>query len=205
MGHKYQELAFTERVRAEQTTMGSRATYARREGGDADVNDRLGPSEADFIGRRDSFYMATVGETGWPYIQHRGGPEGFVRILDEKTLGFADFAGNRQYISVGNLAGDDRVSLFFMDYANRTRLKLLGRARTIGRDDVDVIDRLVMPGYKARVERGLLITVEAFDWNCSQHITQRFTAADVEHAVAPLRQRLAELEALLGEKSTVRP
>lgn len=204
MGHKYQELAFTDRVKAEQLASGSRTNYARREGGDQDFNDRLGPSEADFIGRRDSFYMATVGETGWPYIQHRGGPEGFVRILDEKTLGFADFAGNRQYVSVGNLAGDDRVSLFFMDYANRTRLKLLGRARTIDRNDVDVIDRLMLSGYKARVERGLLITVEAFDWNCPQHISQRFSAADVETAVAPLKKRLAELEALLGATPTGR-
>lgn len=198
MGHKYQELAFTDRVRSLQTAMGSRAGYARREGGDADVNDRLGPNEADFIGRSDSFYMATVGETGWPYIQHRGGPQGFVRILDEKTLGFADFAGNRQYISVGNLGGDDRVSLFFMDYPNRARLKLMGRARFIGDDDGDLLAQLTVLGYKARVERGVLIAVEAFDWNCSQHITPRFTAADVEHAIAPLKKRLAELEALVG-------
>jgi predicted pyridoxine 5'-phosphate oxidase superfamily flavin-nucleotide-binding protein len=141
--------------------------------------------------------MATVGETGWPYIQHRGGPAGFVRVLDGSTIGFADFRGNRQYISVGNLAGYDRVSLFFMDYASKTRLKLLGRARVVGADDPAVKESLAVPGYRGLPERGLLIQVEAFDWNCSQHITPRFTLPEIETATAPLRARIEELEAAL--------
>lgn len=162
--------------------------------------DPLGEREAEFIAARDSFYMATVGETGWPYVQHRGGPAGFVRVLDEKTLGFADFRGNRQYVSVGNLQGNDRVSLFFMDYAGKTRLKLLGRARTLAPDDPVVAEKLAVPGYRGLPERGLLIDVEAFDWNCSQHITPRFTLPEIEAATAPLRTRIAELEAALAAR-----
>lgn len=188
MGHKFAEIAFTDAVKALQTKAGSRNGYARREGGDDDFNDRLGPGEASFIADRDSFYMATISETGWPYIQHRGGPKGFLRVLDEKTVGFADFSGNRQYVSVGNLAGNDRLSLFLMDYPGRTRLKLLGRARVIGLDEADTIARLSHPQYPARIERGLLITVEAFDWNCPQHITPRFTAEEIEQAAASHRR-----------------
>jgi predicted pyridoxine 5'-phosphate oxidase superfamily flavin-nucleotide-binding protein len=203
VGHKFAEIAFTDTVKSVQQALGSRSGYARREGGDVDFNDRLGPSEAQFIAERDSFYMATVSETGWPYVQHRGGPKGFLRALDEKTLGFADFSGNRQYVSVGNLKTDDRVSLFLMDYPNRTRLKLLGRARVVGNDgDDDLVRRLSVPGYRARTERAVVITVEAFDWNCPQHITSRFTADEIEVAVQPLRKRIAELEdQLLGVTS----
>ena len=150
-----------------------------------------------FIAERDSFYMATVSETGWPYIQHRGGPTGFVRIIDEKTIGFADFAGNRQYVSVGNLQTDDRVSLFFMDYPNQTRLKLLGHARLIEAGDAKLLERLQVPDYGARIERGMVITIEGYDWNCPQHITPRFTEAQVLSMIAPLRNRVAELEAAL--------
>lgn len=198
MGHKFADLAFTDAVKAIQTEMGSRHGYARREGGAVDFNDRLGPSEAAFIAERDSFYMASVSETGWPYIQHRGGPKGFLRVLDEKTIGFADFSGNRQYVSIGNLAGNDRVSLFFMDYAARARLKLLGRARIVGPDNAEALAVLTHADYPARIERGILITVEAFDWNCPQHITPRFTAEEVAQAVAPLHQRIAELEAMVA-------
>lgn len=197
MGHKYAEIAFTPIVKAMQEQSGSRGNYVRMEGGEP-RNDRLGPREAAFIGDRDSFYMASVGETGWPYIQHRGGPQGFVRVLDEKTIGFADFRGNRQYVSVGNLTHDDRVSLFFMDYANRTRLKLLGRAKIVDGSDGETLGRLKVPGYRAAVERGILITVEAFDWNCPQHITQRYSFADVEQATASLRQRIIDLESELA-------
>jgi predicted pyridoxine 5'-phosphate oxidase superfamily flavin-nucleotide-binding protein len=196
MGHRFADIAFTPAVRAIQDTMGSRHAYARMEG-PAISHAVLGEAEASFIAARDSLYMATVGETGWPYIQHRGGPPGFVRVLDGKTIGFADFRGNRQYISVGNLQGDDRVSLFFMDYAHKARLKLLGRARAIAGDDPIVQDRLVVPGYRGHPERGLLISVEAFDWNCSQHITPRFTLPEIEAATAPLRARIDELEAAL--------
>lgn len=175
MAHKFAELAFTPTVRAVQERMGSRKAYAKAEGG-PDYHDRLGEVEARFIAARDSFYMATVSETGWPYIQHRGGPPGFVKVLDERTLGFADLRGNRQYISVGNLLDDNRVALIFMDYPHRARLKLLGRARTVALDEEpELVAGLAVPGYPAKIERGVLISVEAFDWNCSQHITPRFT------------------------------
>ena len=202
MGHRFAEIAFTPAVKALQEASGSRGTYARMEGGEP-RNDRLGPSEVGFIAERDSFYMASVGETGWPYLQHRGGPKGFVRVLDERTLGVADFRGNRQYVSVGNLLQNDRVSLFFMDYANRTRLKLLGRARLVEAADADMLQRLEVPGYKARVERGLVISVEAFDWNCPQHITQRFTLEDIEQATDTLRRRIAELESRLAQPAAL--
>jgi len=196
MGHKFAEIAFTPNVKKMQELKGSRRSYARLEQGEAS-NDALGPGEAGFIAARDSFYMATVSETGWPYIQHRGGPPGFLRVLDEKSIGFADFRGNRQYVSVGNLAHDDRVSLILVDYANRSRLKILGRARLVGLDDQDTLQRLALPGYRATVERGFIITVHAFDWNCPQHITPRYTAAEIEAATAPLHRRIAELEAEL--------
>jgi hypothetical protein len=180
MGHKFAELSFTSHVRAVQEEQGSRKAYAKFYGG-PDHHDRLGDAEAAFIAARDSFYMATVSETGWPYIQHRGGPAGFVKVLDEKTIGFADFRGNRQYISVGNLANDNRVSLFFMDYPRQARLKMLGRARIVGLDGTpDVIEKLALPDYPAKVERGFVIGIEAFDWNCPQHITPRFTLAEIK-------------------------
>ncbi|MBK8157447.1 MAG: pyridoxamine 5'-phosphate oxidase family protein [Rhodospirillaceae bacterium] len=197
MGHRFAEIAFTDSVKAMQEAMGSRSSYQHMEEMDEPVNQVLGANEAGFIGARDSFYMATVSETGWPYVQHRGGPAGFVRVLDEKTIGFADFRGNRQYISVGNVMKDNRVSLFFMDYAHRTRLKLLGRARTVDLSDGDLLSKLEVPTYRARVERGIVIDVEAFDWNCPQHIVERFTLAEIESAVAPLQTRIAELEAHL--------
>ena len=196
MTHRFAELAFTPAVRALQESMGSRKAYAKSEGGPLHY-DRLGDEEQNFIAARDSFYLATVSETGWPYIQHRGGPPGFVRVLDAKTLGFADFRGNRQYITLGNLAGNDRVALFFMDYPRQARLKLLGRARPVTtEDDPELAAKLAVPGYSAKIERGFLISVEAFDWNCSQHITPRFTAAEVAAIIAPLQQRIRELESL---------
>jgi uncharacterized protein len=202
MGHKFAELAFTPKVKAAQERNGSRHAYSRMETGE-DHHDFLGPNEAAFIAARDSFYMATVSETGWPYIQHRGGPIGFVRVLDEKTIGLADFRGNRQYVSVGNLQTDDRVSLFLMDYPNRARLKILGRARIVDTNDHETLQRLSMPEYKAHVERGIVISVEAFDWNCPQHITPRFTLSEIEEGTAPLRRRIAELEKELLEQFPV--
>jgi predicted pyridoxine 5'-phosphate oxidase superfamily flavin-nucleotide-binding protein len=195
MGHRFAEIAFTPTVREVQEREGSRSAYARHDGGPPH-HDRLGDREAAFIAARDSFYMASVGETGWPYLQHRGGPPGFLRVLDEQTIGFADFRGNRQYVSVGNVATDDRVALFLMDYPNRARLKLLGHARVIDpAAETRTMAALALPDYRARIERGIVITVEAFDWNCSQHITPRFTLEEVASAVAPLRARIAELEA----------
>jgi hypothetical protein len=200
MGHKFAEIAFTPTVKKEQERSGSRRSYARMEEGDAH-HDRLGAREAAFISERDSFYMATVSETGWPYIQHRGGPAGFVRILDDKIIGFADFAGNHQYVSVGNLQTDDRVSLFFMDYPNQSRLKLLGHVRLIEAGESKLLERLQLSDYGARIERGMVITIEGYDWNCPQHITPRFTQAQVLSMVAPLRNRVAELESTLADLS----
>jgi predicted pyridoxine 5'-phosphate oxidase superfamily flavin-nucleotide-binding protein len=194
MTHRFAELAFTPAVRALQEKMGSRKAYARAEDGPAH-HDRLSEREAAFIAARDSFYMASVSETGWPYIQHRGGPAGFVKVLDERTLGFADFRGNRQYVSIGNFAGNDRVALFFMDYPDQRRLKLLGHAKAIEAEDrPELIASLAVEGYRATAERAILITVEAFDWNCSQHITPRFTQDDIADAVAPLHEKIRELQ-----------
>jgi len=198
MGHRFAEIAFTPAVQAQQEAHGSRRSYAHQLGGEP-RNDRLGPEEVEFIEARDGFYMASVGETGWPYVQYRGGPPGFLRVLDERTLGWADFRGNRQYVSVGNLGGDDRVALILMDYAHRRRLKLLGHAelREVGAGG-DLAARLAVPGYQAVVERAVCVRVAGFDWNCPQHITPRFTLAEVEQTVTPLRERVAALEAALA-------
>jgi predicted pyridoxine 5'-phosphate oxidase superfamily flavin-nucleotide-binding protein len=152
-------------------------------------------AEAAFIADRDSFYMASVSETGWPYVQHRGGPAGFVRVLDDKTLAFPDFRGNRQYISVGNLRADDRASLIMVDYPNQRRLKILGHleARSLA-DDPVLAERLALPEYKARPERAMVLTLHAFDWNCPQHITPRFTQGEIAEALAPTMARLKALE-----------
>lgn len=200
MSHKFADIAFTPTVKKVQEAHGSRTAYARSEQVPEPFNHLLSASEAAFIGARDSVYIATVGETGWPYIQHRGGPKGFVRGLDERTLGFADFRGNRQYISTGNLLNDDRVSMFFMDYTNKTRLKLFGRARAVSPDDIETLGTLAMPGYRATVERGFLITVEGFDWNCPQHITERFSLEEVRTLSAPLLARIDALESELARR-----
>ncbi|MGE0325991.1 MAG: pyridoxamine 5'-phosphate oxidase family protein [Polyangiaceae bacterium] len=197
MAHGFAEIAFTERVKALQEQMGSRRSYARFEANPEPVNYSLGDLEREFISARDSFYMASVSETGWPYLQHRGGPAGFVKLLDEETLGFADFRGNRQYVSLGNLEGNDRVALFFMDYAQQVRLKVLGHARVVLPQEVELMQRLELPNYRAKVEHGIVVTVAAFDWNCPQHITERYTLEQVQALVAPLRARVQELEALV--------
>jgi predicted pyridoxine 5'-phosphate oxidase superfamily flavin-nucleotide-binding protein len=184
MGHRYADIAFTAPVRSVQTAMGSRSAYARRDGG-PESNSRLGAAEVDFIAARDGFYLATLSETGWPYVQFRGGPPGFLRVRGDRELGFADFRGNRQYISTGNAAANDRVSIFLMDYAQRRRLKIFGHMRTIERsDDPALSAQLAVPDYPAVVERAVLITVEAFDWNCPQHITPRFTEDEIARAFA---------------------
>jgi predicted pyridoxine 5'-phosphate oxidase superfamily flavin-nucleotide-binding protein len=198
MGNRFAEIAFTPAVQAQQSAHGSRASYQRFSEGEP-WNDRLGEKEAAFIAQRDGFYLASVGETGWPYVQFRGGAPGFLRVLDERTLGWADFRGNRQYVSMGNLTVTDRVSLFLMDYASRRRLKLLGHAelRPVGEDD-GLAARLAVPGYEATIERAVIVRVAGFDWNCPQHITPRFTLAELERAMQPLRDRVAELEARLA-------
>ena len=192
---RYQQLAFTDAVKAAQEANGSRNAYSRADGADLEA-DRLTENEVEFIATRDSFYLATVGADGWPYMQHRGGPPGFVKLLDDRTLAIADFRGNRQYVSLGNLAGDDRASLFFMDYARKARLKMLARVEAVSlADRPDLEGVLVDPDYGARVERAFLIHVEAFDWNCPQHITPRFTEAELRPAVAAMKARIEELEA----------
>jgi ferredoxin-NADP reductase/predicted pyridoxine 5'-phosphate oxidase superfamily flavin-nucleotide-binding protein len=197
MSRAYSDIAFTHNVRAVQTDMGSRANYAPLDLTD-DRRDALGQPEAEFIRDRDGFYQATVSETGWPYVQFRGGPAGFLKVLDAKTIGYADFRGNVQYISVGNLLGNDRVSIILMDYANQRRLKILGRVRLINEsEDPALIARLELPHYRARVERAVLISVEAYDWNCPQHITPRFTQAEVQDSVAPLHAEIANLKLAL--------
>lgn len=200
MTHRFAEIAFTDSVKATQEHYRSRSQNERFEtyGG---PNEALGPGEAEFIAARDSFYMATVSETGWPYLQHRGGPTGFLRVLGPRQLAFADFRGNTQYVSVGNLVRNDRVALILMDYPKRLRLKILGRVRSVGivECDPEILKRVELPTYRARVERVMLIDVEAFDWNCPQHITPRFTQAEVELAVNPLKERIAQLEARLHE------
>lgn len=190
---RFGSISFTPQVKAMQARMGSRAAYARMEG--EGQSDTIGDDEREFLAARDSFYMATVGEGGWPYIQHRGGPKGFVRVLGPRTIGFADFRGNRQYISVGNLATNDRVALILVDYPSRTRLKILAHARVItAADDADTLNKLVPSDYRASIERGFVLEVEGLDWNCPQHIIARYTEDEVAEATRPPRERLAALE-----------
>jgi predicted pyridoxine 5'-phosphate oxidase superfamily flavin-nucleotide-binding protein len=193
--HNFADLMFTPQVQAVQQQLGSRAAYARFAAADTAGDDRLTDAERNFIAARDSFYIATVSETGWPYVQHRGGPAGFLRVINDRTIGFADFRGNRQYVTVGNLVGDDRVALFLVDYPNRRRLKLLGRARAIAADSDANLLAPLRDGYHAEAERGLIVTIEAFDWNCPQHITPRYTERELETALAPFRAKLRALQA----------
>jgi hypothetical protein len=190
------DVAFGPSVKAVQRRRGSRDAYARMEqkGG---WSDRITPELAAFIAERDSFYLGTASANGQPYIQHRGGPKGFLCVLDDRTLGLADYRGNRQYITTGNLAENSRAFLFLMDYANRRRVKIWARARVV-EDDPALLELLMPANTKARPEQAILFTLEAWDVNCPQHITRRFAEDEVEQLVAPLRQRIAELEARLG-------
>lgn len=164
--------------------------------------DRLGGDEVAFIEDRDSFYMASVSQEGWPYLQHRGGPKGFLKVLDDRSLGFADLRGNRQLLSTGNLSGNDRVCLFLMSYPHQARLKILGRAEILTpREAPELARGLSLPGQEGAVERLFRIRVEGYDWNCPQHITPRFTEAEVKAAIQPLHDRIAELEAALARHS----
>jgi len=198
MPHRFAEIMFTDSVKVAQDHYRTRAHNERfeQQGG---PNTVLTQQEVEFIEARDGFYMATVTETGWPYVQFRGGPCGFIKALDERTLGYADFRGNLQYISMGNLSSNDRVALFFMDYRNRVRLKLLGHVRV---EDAalnpGLATTLEVPGYRGQVERVVRITVEAFDWNCPRHITPKFTGDEVARITEPMRVRIAELEQALS-------
>ena len=189
------DIAFTRAVQSLQAQDGSRAAYARMQASPAP--EELGVAERTFLAEADSAYLATVGETGWPYVQHRGGPRGFLKVVSPTVLAFPDFRGNRQFVSAGNVSRNDRVSLIVVDYLNQTRLKLLGRLRFSTPEEAgpEVASVAELNGYRARVERIARIDVEAFDWNCPQHITPRLAVADVEAGAAQLRERLAELEA----------
>lgn len=198
MPHAFANIAFTPAVRAEQARMGSSARLSAFDRM-SDRNYLLGGQETAFIAARDSFYEATVSESGWPYVQFRGGPAGFLKVLDEHTIGYARFRGNMQYVSTGNLRTHDRVSLILMDYASRQRLKIMGRTRLVElEEDPLLIGKLELPDYRARVDRGLIITVEAFDWNCPQHITPRYTEAEIQPLRAELVQLREEVEQLRG-------
>lgn len=178
MGNRFAELAFSPAAKELQRVHGSARQYERmQEYGPS--NSVLGPAEAEFIAARDSFYMATVNENGWPYLQHRGGPKGFLRVLDEHRLAFPDFRGNKQYISVGNASVNDKAALFLMDYPNQTRLKILGHLTA---EDMAEYPQVRLPGYRAVAERVLVLRVEAFDWNCPQHITPRYTEEELAMA-----------------------
>lgn len=180
MTNRYTELTFTDDVKQAQRVQGVRDAARRMEDVSAD-NTRLDADTSAFIADRDSFYMATVLQNGWPYLQHRGGPPGFLKQLDERTLAFADFSGNRQLVSTGNLRGDDRAALFFMDYALRARLKLFARVEVHQADArPDLVERVQDPDYRAKIERVFVLHVEAFNWNCPQHITPRFTVPEWE-------------------------
>lgn len=194
MAYGFMDIASTPSVRAAQAAMGTDHLWRDFKG--HREFDRFTGNEAAFIAERDSFYLATVSETGWPYVQHRGGPRGFLKMVDDRTLAFADYRGNRQYISTGNLAADDRTCLFLMDYAGRARLKIYAHVEEVALDaDVALTQLVTEPGYKAKLERIFRVRLESFDWNCPQHITQRFTKEEVSEAVRPLRERLGTLEA----------
>lgn len=188
MGNKFAQTLFSPTAKTLQSRNGSRAVYERIAQSGAS-HDALSQNEASFIAERDSFYMATVSHDGWPYMQHRGGPRGFLKILDSKTLAFADYSGNKQYISAGNLAENDRVALFLMDYPNQTRLKIIGHAHTIEPGTDPNLDRLIAdPGEESEVERIFRINLVAFDWNCPQHITPRYTIDEIREMLPLIRQ-----------------
>jgi predicted pyridoxine 5'-phosphate oxidase superfamily flavin-nucleotide-binding protein len=194
MAHNFGSLVFTPVVKALQERYGSRRQYAKREKSGTSP-DCLGPHESSFITEQDTFYMASIGSTGWPYIQHRGGPKGFLKVIDEHTIAFADFRGNLQYVSTGNLMTDHRVALILVNYPQQARLKILGLAEILeGEGAREWIERLREPGYKATIERVFVIRVEAFDWNCPQHITPRYTEEEIRETIEPFERRMQDLE-----------
>lgn len=200
MSDGFLDIAMTPSVRAVQARMGADRIWQDFKG--HREFDRFTENETAFIADRDSFYMATVSETEWPYVQHRGGPPGFLKLLDDRTLAFADYRGNRQYISTGNLAADDKACLFLMDYPRRARLKIYAHVETLELDADPALTELVtVPDYRAKLERVFRLHLVTFDWNCQQHITARFTEQEVTAAVRPLRDRLARLETENAELS----
>ncbi|MFJ9108428.1 pyridoxamine 5'-phosphate oxidase family protein [Streptomyces sp. NPDC102283] len=192
---RYAQVAYTESVQQVQREQGS-ALSGIRQLSQGDAPDLMGTAEAGFIESRDGFYLASVGETGWPYVQYRGGPPGFLHVLDERTLAYADVRGNRQYITTGNVRAGGRVALFLMDYARQARLKIFGHAEVKEPEEhPELAERLDLQRTDGRVERLMTIRVEGINWNCSQHITPRFSEAELAEALQPIRDRIAELEA----------
>jgi uncharacterized protein len=194
MAYTFGSLVFTPVIKALQERYGSRRQYAKRE---ASVfsQDGMGPSEIEFLAECDSFYMASIGATGWPYVQHRGGAKGFLKVIDEHTIAFADFRGNKQFISTGNLTTDDRVALILVDYPRQARLKILGHVKIVeGAEANEWIEKVRDRDYDAVIERVFVIHVEAFDWNCQQHITPRFTAEQIQTALSGVEERMRTLE-----------
>lgn len=198
MAKNFASLAFTDAVKEMQEKMGSRNSYARMER--ETYIDGLTENEIDFISQQTSFYMSTIGENGFPYIQHRGGPKGFVKVLDENRIGFIDFKGNMQYISVGNIATNNNVAMIMVDYPSRTRLKILAKAEIVDlKDNPALYESLDLADYKFKPERMMVLQVEAYDWNCPQHITPRYTVEDIDAAFAPQRAYISKLEAEIKE------
>jgi predicted pyridoxine 5'-phosphate oxidase superfamily flavin-nucleotide-binding protein len=198
MAKNFASLAFTNMVKAMQEKYGSRASYARMERDT--FADGLTESEIDFISQRDSLYMASIGDNNFPYIQHRGGPKGFVKVLDEKRIGIIDFRGNMQYISVGNIATNNNVAMIMVDYPARTRLKILAKAEMVEiKDDPKLYELLDLDDYKFKPERMMVFHIEAYDWNCPQHITPRYTVEDIEEAFAGQREHIITLQAEIKE------
>jgi uncharacterized protein len=199
MATKYLDLTFTDSVCRAQKQYYGRAGVVTG----APDRDPLGEAEAEFIAARNSFYMGTISESGWPYVQHRGGPSGFLRVVDPSTLAFADYTGNRQLLSTGNLSANDRVALFLMDYPHRTRLKILGHARIEDtRRHAKLVEQIADPEMRTRVERLILIDVVSFDWNCPKYITPRYSIDEVEELAEPLRKRIADLETQLRARKS---
>ncbi len=197
MAKNFAELAFTQSVKEQQEKYGSRRQYARIE--QVARGTQLSVAEAEFIGEREGFYLATVGENGHPYVQFRGGPKGFLKVLDPQTLAYADFRGNLQYISIGNLTHNNKAALILMDYAQRQRLKIFASIEIIeAKDAPELFARLQDATYEAQVERAMVLHLEAFDWNCPQHITPRFTIAEIQELNAPLYEHIAKLEAKIA-------
>lgn len=194
MAKNFASIAFTDAVKALQEKYGSRASYERMEL--QTFLDELKESEMDFISQRDSFYMASIGEKGFPYIQHQGGPKGFVKVLDAKRIGFLEFRGNMQYVTVGNIATNNNVAIIMVDYRIRTRLKIFAKAEIVDlKDNPELYEVLDLKDYKFKPERMMILRVEAYDWNCPQHITPRYTAEDIEGAFAGQREHITKLEA----------
>jgi uncharacterized protein len=204
MARNYIRTIFTDQARTLQERDGSRDGYARMEGDAPTTIDELSDREAEFVSARDSFYMASITADGWPYVQHRGGPPGFLQVLPGNRLGFADYRGNRQFVSMANLTENPRVALFLVDYPNRRRLKMVGMASVVtAEEDAALVARLMPDGYKAIAERAFLIDIIGFDWNCPQHITPRFTESEIAAAVAPLNAELANLRAEVARLQTI--